>query len=176
MLSLETIMPITKSEMIRMINVAWAEYETCLAGFTDKQMTDLFDAQGWNVRDHITHLAAWEEMIAMLIQGKQRFQFLGVDSTELSAKPIDELNVVIREHKKNLPITAAIADYRRAHQALMASLQTLTDADLSQPAGKFFSQIPQDDPRRVVDIIQDNADRHISEHLPWIKTLVGASG
>ena len=165
-------MPLTKSELINQIDAAWAEFETYLAGLTDQQMTDLYDDQGWNVSDHITHLAAWEETIVMLIQGKPRFQFLGVDSTQLSGKPIDEINTVIRDHMKNLPIASAVAEYRRGHQELMASLQTLTDADLSQPGGKFFPQISPDEARRVVDIIQDNADGHITEHLPWIKAIV----
>ena len=172
---MEITMPPTKSEMIRMIDAAWAEIESYLAGLTEKQMMDLCDDQGWNVRDHVTHLAAWEEAIVMLIQGKPRFQFLGVDSTQLSMKPIDELNAIIREHWKNPSVTAAIEAYRRIHQELMASLQTLTDADLSQPGGMFFKQIPPDEERRVVDIIQDNTDRHIAEHLPWIKTIVTAS-
>ena len=169
-------MPPTKSELIHKIDAAWENLETYLAGLTEQQMTGLCDDQGWNVSDHITHLAAWEEMIVRLLQGKPRFQFLGVDSSELSKKPIDEINAVIRDHWKNLSGTAAIEAYRRSHQNLIASLQTLADADLSQPAGKVFTQIPPDDERRVVDILQDNADRHIAEHLPWIQTIVRASG
>jgi hypothetical protein len=168
-------MPLTKSELIHKIGAAWENFETYLAGLTEQQMMDLRDDQGWNVRDHITHLAAWEEVIVMFLQGKPRFQFLGVDSTQLSRKPIDEINAIIREHWKNPTVTAAIEAYRRSHHELMASLQTLTDADLSQPAGKLFPSIPPDDERRVVDIIQDNADRHIAEHLPWIRTIVTAS-
>jgi hypothetical protein len=168
--------PPTKSGLIDKINAAWENLETCLAGFTEQQMTELCDDQGWNVSDHITHLAAWEEMIVRLLQGKPRFQFLGVDSSQLSKIPIDELNAAIRDHRKNLSGSAAIEACRRSHHNLIASLQTLTDADLSQPAGKVFTQIPPDDERRVVDIIQDNADRHIAEHLPWIQAIVRASG
>jgi hypothetical protein len=169
-------MPPTKSELIRKIGIAWENFQTYLAGLTEQQMTDLCDDQGWNVSDHITHLAAWEEMIVMLLQGKPRFQFLGVDSSQLSIQPIDEINAIIRDRRRNLSATAAIEGYRRSHHKLVASLQTLTDADLSQPAGKVFAQIPPDDERRVVDIIQDNADRHIAEHLPWIQAIVRASG
>jgi len=158
------------------IQAAWAELETYLAGFSEEQIADLCDDQGWNVSDHITHLAAWEEMIVMLLQGKPRFQFLGVDSSQLSVKPIDEINAVIHEHWKNPSITAASEAYRRSQQKLMASLQRLTDADLGQPANKLFPQIPPDDERRVVDIIQDNSDRHIAEHLPWIKAILSSGG
>ena len=168
-------MPPTKSELIHKINAAWENLESYLASLTEQQMTDLRDDQGWNVSDHITHLAAWEEMIVRLLQGKPRFQFLGVDSSELSRKPIDELNAVIHDHWKVISGTAAIEAYRRSHQNLIASLQTLADADLSQPAGKIFTQIPPDDERRVVDIIRDNADRHIAEHLPWIQAIVSGS-
>ena len=169
-------MPSMKFELISRINAAWDELVTFLADLTEQQMMDLCDEQGWNIRDHITHLAAWEETIGMLVQGKARFEFLGVDSAELSIKPIDEINAIIREHWKNLPIAAAIEMYRGCHEGLITSLQTLTDADLDQPAGQFFAQLPPDDMRRVVEIINDNADKHIAEHLPWMKSIVNTSG
>jgi len=163
----------TKSELIRLIDDAWAGFDSYLASLTDQQMTDLYDHEGWNVRDHITHLAAWEKTVVLLIQGKPRFQFLGADAAHIAMKPIDELNAALREHWKNLPLTSAIELYRGGHKELIASLQTLTDEDLSRPASQFFPQM-SDDTRRVVDVIQDNANGHIAEHLPWIKAIVRA--
>ena len=163
----------TKSELIRLIDDAWAGFDSYLASLTDQQMTDLYDHEGWNVRDHITHLAAWEKTVVMVIQGKPRFQFLGADSAHIAMKPIDELNAALREHWKNLPLASALELYRGGHKELIASLQTLTDEDLSRPASQFFPQM-SDDTRRVVDVIQDNANGHIAEHLPWIKAIVRA--
>jgi hypothetical protein len=164
-------MPPMKSELISQIDAAWNEFITFLAGLTEQQMMDLYDDQGWNIRDHVTHLAAWEEIIGMLVQRKAQFEFLGVDSSQLPQKPIDEINAIFREYRQNLPIAAAIEVYRSCHQGLITSLQTLTDADLDRPAGRFLPLFKPDDSRAVVEIIHDNADRHIAEHMPWIQTI-----
>jgi Protein of unknown function (DUF1706) len=167
----ETTMIATISELIRLIDDARLEFDSYLASLTPQQMTDLYDHEGWNVKDHITHLTAWEKTVVMVIQGKPRFQFLGADAAHIATKPIDELNAALREHWKNLPLASALELYRGGHQELIASLQTLTDEDLSRPASQFFPQMA-DDTRRVLDVIQNNADGHLAEHLPWIKAIV----
>jgi hypothetical protein len=161
----------TKTEMMQKINAAWAELESFLAGLTDQQMTGLYDNQGWNVRDHITHQATWEESIAMLFQGKSRPQILGIEPSQLAKKDFDAINATIRDRKKNMSGEAAVAELRRVHNLLMKSIQTLSDTDLNKPAAVFFPQIPASDVRTVLQLIQADTDGHFLEHLPWMKAI-----
>jgi hypothetical protein len=156
-----------------MIDATWEGLETYLSGLTEQQMTDLYDDQGWNIRDHITHLAAWEKTNWMLLQGKPRYEGLIDDPALLYQKPIDEENAILREHWQHLSIQAARAEFGRIHHEFRTALQALKDADLSLPAGQLFPQIAPDEPRKVMDILQDNANGHIAEHLPWIQAIAG---
>ena len=161
----------TKSELIHKIDAASADIESFLADLTDVQMTDRYDDQGWNVRDHINHLAVWEESIAMLFHGKPRYESLGIDASQYSSRNFDEINAIIRERLKNLSRASAMDKFRHIHNLLMTSVQTLTDAELNQPAGVFFPQVPANDQRTVLKLIEDNTADHYLEHLPWMEAI-----
>ena len=161
----------TRTELDQRIHSAWAEFETCLGGLSEKQMTDLRDDQGWNVIDHITHLAAWEESVALLAQGQPRHQTLGVEASRFNAGSIDETNEIIRERWSEKSNAEALKKFRGVHAALMAWLATLSDEDVNQPVSGFFQAASPGDSRRVAEIILGNTSDHYLEHMDWIKTL-----
>ncbi len=170
-----------KSEMMRKIDAAWKEIETYLAGLSEAQMTDLHDAQGWNVRDHITHLAAWEESVAMLFHRVPRYQTLGIDPAKYSTRQliisnIDEVNADIRARLQNVSSAAALEEFRRIHKLLMMSVGMLSDTDLNQATAGFFPPSLSNDERRLLALIESNTSEHYVEHLSWIKTLVSTAG
>jgi hypothetical protein len=163
-----------KTEFIQKLEAAWADLETCLASLSESQMTDNHDAQGWNIQDHINHLAAWEESMAMLFQGKPRHQTLGIELPKITWENMDEINAAIRERRKSLPVKSALDEFRELgsiHHMLVASVKGLSEAELKQPADVFFSQAPPGEVRRVFEIIQANSTYHFLEHLPWIEKL-----
>ena len=169
-----------KFEMLRKIDEAWKEIETYLAGLTEAQMIDFHDDQGWNVRDHITHMAAWEESVAMLFHRVPRYQTLGIDPVKYSTRQliinnIDEVNASIRARLQNVSSASALEEFRRIHQLLMMSLGMLSDADLNQTTAGFFPPTLSNDERRLLALIESNTSDHYIEHLPWIKTLVSSA-
>jgi hypothetical protein len=163
-----------KTEFVQKLEAAWVELDSCLASLTESQMTGTFDEQGWNIKDHIAHLAAWEEATAMLFQGKPRHQTLGIELPKITWENMDEINAAIREHRKSLPAKSALDEFlelRSIHHKLMASVKGLSEADLNQPADVFFSQAPPGEDRPVFDIIHANSAEHFRDHLPWIMKL-----
>ena len=161
-----------RTEFVQKLEAAWAELESCLAALSESQMTEFHDDQGWSVKDHITHLAAWEESMAMLFQGKPRHQTLGIELPKFSGENIDKINAAIRERWKPLSIGTAIQEFRSIHTRFLRSVKGLSEADLNQPVGLFFPQTPPGEERRVFELLQANTTDHYLEHLPWINKLV----
>jgi hypothetical protein len=160
-----------RTEFVQKLEAAWEEIEACLASLSESQMTDTFDEQGWNVKDHIAHLAAWEESAALLFHGKTRHQTLGIDLGEFTGENINAINAAVRERWQPLSTQAMLERFHSIHKSLMASVAKLADKDLNQPAAAFFPQTPPGESRRVHEIINANTTYHYQEHLEWIRTL-----
>jgi hypothetical protein len=165
-----------KTEFLQTLQTAWVELETCLDSLTESQMTDTFDDQGWNIKDHIAHLAAWEESMAMLFQRQARHQTLGIDLPKITWENMDEINAAIREQRKTLPVKSALAEFRelRIQHMLVTAVNGLSEEDLHQPVDIYFSQTPPGEDRLLFDMIHGNTTEHFRDHLPWIRKLAGS--
>ena len=164
----------SRTELLQRIESAWADLQSFLAGLTDLQMTEVRDDHGWNVKDHIIHMATWEESVAYLFGGRPRHEALGIDESQFANASFDEINAIVRDQRKHISLGPAMDEFRRVHIELVAAVQGLSDADLNEQVAKFFPQAPRSDDRRVLDLIYDNTAHHFSEHLPWIKALVAS--
>lgn len=166
----------TRTDLLLRIGKAWSELQSFLAELTDAQMTDIRDDQGWNVKDHIIHMAAWQESVAYLFEGRPRHEALGIDESQFANASFDEINAIVRDQRKHISLAPAMDEFRRVHSELVATVQRVSDADLNEPVAKYFPQAPQSDERRVLDLIYDNTAHHVEEHLPWIKALAASRG
>jgi hypothetical protein len=164
----------TKSQLFAEIDKAWAALECYLARLSEAQMTTVHDEHGWTVRDHLTHMAAWEDSVVFFLQGKPRYEALGVEESLFSNGPFDDMNEVIQQLRKDLSLAEATAQLQSTHGQLMSLLQPLTDADLNHPLRHYLPSSPASDRRRAIDLIRDNTAGHFSEHLGWIEALVAA--
>jgi hypothetical protein len=162
----------TKGELMAEVGAAWALLHTSLARLSEAEMTTLHDSQGWTVKDHLTHIAAWEASVVSFLQGRPRHEGLGVDPSLYSNASFDDINAVIQTQRKDLSLEEATAQLQANHRRLLDLLEPLTDADLAQPLSHFLPGSPADDRRRAFDIVRDNTSAHFSEHLAWIEALV----
>ncbi|OGR25581.1 MAG: hypothetical protein A2139_14380 [Desulfobacca sp. RBG_16_60_12] len=162
----------TKAHLLSVIHAAWDALQSFLAPHSETQMTTAHDEHGWAVKDHLTHVAAWEESVVAFLQGKPRYQALGVDQALFEGGSFDEMNEVIQRLRQHLSLPEAMAQLESTHTRLISLLEPLSDADLNQPVRHFLSSSPDTDQRRAMDLIYDNTADHYSEHLAWIEALV----
>ena len=163
----------TKAELLADIERAWLALNAALDRLTETQMTRVTDAQGWTVKDHIIHLTHWERSVVFFLQGKPRHAGLGVDEAIYLKSADDEINAVIYQQRKDLPLSDALAQFRDAHQQLLTLLQPLTDADLQKPYRHYLPDEPGDgDGPPAISVIYGNSAHHFAEHLVWIEALV----
>ena len=165
----------TKAHLVAEIDKSWAALNSLLAQLSETQMTVAHDEHGWAVKDHLTHIAAWEDSVVVFLQGKPRYEALGIDQALFESGSFDEMNAVIQRLRKHLSLPEAMAQLKSIHDRLMSLLQPLSDADLNQPVRHFLPSSPATDRRRAMDLIHDNTADHFSEHLAWIEALIAHS-
>jgi hypothetical protein len=161
----------TLTELMDAIQSAWSDLESFLAGVDDKDAS-MKDANGWTVRDHVTHIAVWEDSVAVLFRGGKRHQALGIDEALYAEASFDEINDVIKLAQEHLSLAQAVELMHRMHAGLMDDVRRLPDADLVTTVRYHFPNAPQSDKRRVIDFISENTAAHYEEHLPWMREIV----
>ena len=164
----------TKAELLAEIEHTWASLNAALDSLTEAQMTALKDAQGWSVKDHLIHLTTWERSVVFFLQGKPRHAGLGVEEALFLKGSDDDVNAVVFQQRKDLPLAEARAQFRDVHQQLLRLLATLTDADLQKPYRHYLPDEPGDgDGPPAINVVYGNSANHFAEHLVWVEALVG---
>ena len=164
----------TKAELLADTARSWVALNSTLDGLGEAQKSAITDAQGWTVKDHVFHLTAWERSVVFFLQGKPRHAGLGVDETLYLNGKEDEINAVVFQQGKDIPLTDALAQFREVHEQLLKLVRPLTDADLQEPYRHYLPDEPGDgDGPPAIDVIYGNSAHHFREHLAWIKALVG---
>ena len=164
----------TKVELLADIERAWVALNATLDQLTEAQMTTITDRQGWTVKDHVIHLAAWERSVVFFLQGKPRHVGLGIDDALYLNGSGDEINTAIFQQRKDLPLHEASVGFRDVHQQLLNLLQPLTDADLHKPYRRYLPQEPgEGEGPLAIKVIYGNSAGHFTEHRAWIEELVG---
>jgi hypothetical protein len=164
-----------KADLLTEIESSWSELNAALDSLTEAQMTDPKDAEGWAVKDHLTHMAAWERSMVFLLKGKPRHEGLGVVEDLYLNGTEDEINAAIQRQTKNLSPAQALAELRGVHSQLLGLLERLSDDDLQKPYKYYLPDEPgKDDGLPILDRVHGNSAHHFKEHLGWIQSLIDA--
>ncbi len=126
---------------------------------------------GWAVKDHLVHLAAWERSLLALLVGVDRSEAMGAGG-ESDVEPINAK--VWAAHRDDTP-EDALAHFRDTHASLMSALGALSDDDLRLPYNHYQPNDPMPSPggdRPVLDWVAGNTYEHYAEHIDWIDQLV----
>ena len=163
----------TKAELAREIEGAWTKLNGGLDRLSQAQMTDIRDAQGWAVKDHLVHMAAWERSVAVFLQGQPRSEGLGVDEQLYLTGDDDAINAAIQEQWKDVSLAEALAEFRKVHTQLLSLIEPMSDDDLHK-ASSMYQPAGLDDPdeRPIIGMIYSNTANHFREHQEWIESLV----
>lgn len=97
----ENSQPSTIAELSTRIARGRAELEEWLATLTQAQLTTPRQ-EGWSIKDHLVHIAAWEAGITALFRGESRFAAMGVDMSKVAPDDFSAINQQIFERNKEL--------------------------------------------------------------------------
>jgi hypothetical protein len=161
----------SNAEMPR-IEVSWNQLAQLVNQVQDAGGMTQVGTDGWSVKDHLAHVAAWEDSLVALIEGRDMLEAMGVRG------PVEENTDAINEAIMNLhakdTAEEALAYFRDSHAQMVAALGKLSDADLQKPYSHFQPGDP-DEKRPAIGWVAGNTYEHYAEHIGWINQLLSES-
>lgn len=168
--------PRNKTDLEARIDQSWSQLEGAIDGLSEAQLTEPRDKAGWNAKDHLAHVAAWERSMVYLLQGLPRHEGLGVEESVYLDGSEDEINAVIQEASKNLALTEVRAVLRATHEQLRTLVAAMSGEDLRKTYSQFLPNEPgEDDGRPILARISGNTDTHFDTHRGYIEKIVAGS-
>lgn len=164
---------LTRLQLLARIEAGWEELQKALQGLDDESMTGVDPASGWAIKDHLIHLAAWEQGIAFVLTNRPRHVGMGLSAEQWGNLTMDEMNEAIYEGGHQRLAAESLANLREAHMEMLNALAELDDADLSRDYSEF-DRGAEYSGRPIVGWIIGDTYEHYREHLGYIRAALGS--
>lgn len=164
---------VTTAEMLRRMDNGWNDLQAYIKTLSEAQLTGPTDAAGWTVKDHVMHLAVWEDGIYALLERTSRREQMGIDAETWERHDYDQINAIIQRRyadKSWAQVSKALQD---VHERLVARIGSMSDADLLRSYRHYAPDSAEERP--VWGWIVGNTFGHYAEHLPWMDAIVKGS-
>ena len=161
---------INKANILKLIEDAWNKFHQYIGTLSEKQITEPKDEGGWTVKDHMIHLAIWEDSLRALLEKRSRPEAMGIDESLWEQGNVDAVNDVIQKRYQNMPLEEVLATLKQCHEKLLATINAMSDEDLMRPHRDFQAHSEIDNP--IYHWIAGNTFDHYEEHLSWIQEIV----
>ena len=125
----------TVTELLRKIEASWSTFNAYIDTLTEAQLTQPTDAAGWTAKDHLIHIASWEDTLNALLDKSPQWEHMGVDKALFFSG--DEINAVIQKRYQNMPLAEVRQKHQEIHKNLMSKLSKLSDEDLYRPVRDY---------------------------------------
>jgi hypothetical protein len=162
-----------KAQLLQRIEGSWATLDELTTGLSQPQLTTT-GPEGWSVKDHLAHVAAWNLSLVALLEGRDRDAAMGV--WDVPNAEVDVVNDLLHRRYLDLVVDEVEALQTGSRQMVREALAKLRDEDLSRPYGYFQpNETRPDSDRPVLEWITGNTNEHADEHVGYIRELVGAT-
>ncbi len=159
----------TTDEVVAKIESSWKDLDA-LAHSLDAEGLSLHRSpDGWAVKDHLVHIAAWEHWLLALFEGRDKLAAMGAAS---AGKEIDDVNDVVYANHRDDSVEDALGYYRGAHAQLMEVLRRQSPDAFERPYKTFFDSGEETDEQPVLVAVAANTYDHYAEHIGWIKEQI----
>jgi uncharacterized protein (TIGR03083 family) len=165
--------PQTKAELLIRIAESRTALEQALSRLSEDQLTTPA-ASGWAIKDHLTHLAAWEAGIAALLRHQPRWAAMGLGEAVIAQYEMDDWNEIIYQQNRDRSLAEVQHYFEESHRQLLAAVERLSEEELFKPYAYFeVGEAGKDDMRPIIGRIIGNTYEHYDEHQGWIEAALG---
>lgn len=164
---------LTKVQLLAKIKAAHTRLEQTLSHLSPVQLTTPDPVNGWTVKDHLAHLAVWQNGIVALLQHRPRWAAMQVDEATVKQTDMDGLNNLLIEQAKTRPLAEVMTAFQQAHEQMLTVLTLLSDEDLAKSYAHYAQSEPDEwSSRPVMGWIVGNTFDHYEEHQSWIEAFL----
>lgn len=162
----------TVTELRRRMDEGLTALITALDRLDPSRLSEPTDGGGWNVRDHLAHMAVWADGMAALLRKENRWAAMGLDISDADRERLgsDGVNDLVVDRHRNLTPNEAKEWLLEAHARVASAVESLTDEDLMRPYGNFASP-PNGRGGPIFQYVVSNTFEHYDEHLPWMEAI-----
>lgn len=164
--------PQTMADLFERIQTAREALEERVAELGDAGL-NVTTKNGWPLRDHLIHIAAWEASLAGIFRRERRGPAMGLEPSDFEGDwKVDDINALLLERHRSMSDDDVRSWFASAHSEALAMLRTLIDSDLQRPFAEFqpYPGAPGDTP--IAEWIAGDTYRHYEEHLEMLSTVV----
>ena len=111
-----------RNELLQHYRTMRQATQKALAGLSDEQLTDP-SLDGWSVKDHLAHLATWDEIRASEIH---RISAGYSTLWKTSGGQDDAINAISYELRRDISLEQAIWEFEITHDQLLAAIADAT--------------------------------------------------
>lgn len=158
---------ISVEELLRRIDSRWQKLQGLLGALTPADWERPL-GDGWPVKVHVAHLAAWERSALGILNGASRPEAMGVPQDLWDRHNTDEINDHLANHAMELPAASARQELDESHQAIVARLSSMTVDELLKPYSHYQPDAPQI-AEPVIGWVVGNTFGHYDEHIEWLE-------
>jgi hypothetical protein len=158
------------NSVVEPIERSWRELSSLVDSLGPTGL-NITGADGWAVKDHLIHIAAWEHSLLALLEGADRHLAMGVGA---DVDETDAINAAVWAMHRDKSAEEALDYFHQTHALLLKLLRTMSDDDLRLPYNHYQPSEPRDpgDNRPALDWVAGNTYEHYAEHIEWINHLV----
>lgn len=160
---------LTRETLMRQMEDSWNELLTFIGSLTPEQLTGPTDAAGWTAKDHIIHIAKWENAGIALLEGKSKRETLDIPQ-EIWDQDDDPVNAVIQERNRDTPMDEVMYTLKETHARMLRKLETMTEEDLQRPYNHYQPGTERTHP--IIRNVMADTTGHYREHIPWMKAII----
>jgi hypothetical protein len=159
---------ITKADLLHQLQAGWDKVNTFLDGLTAEQKIKLTDAAGWTVKDHVIHMAAWEDGFTALLDKQDRRAYMDIDEATWKSGD-DPINAVLQKRYKDLTWDEVMQKRQAIHDKLLQQINAMSDETLQAP---YSTYNPVSKNQYAVNqLIGGSTFSHYEDHLPWMEAI-----
>ena len=149
-----------KATLIARIQDGRREMEALLAQLSEAQMVEAGIAEGWSVKDLLSHITYWERDTVDVLKAAAR----GETPYLTGPEETDARNAEAVARNRDRPAAAVVADYFQTIDDLIAQVETLSEADLTDP-----NRFPWEEGKPLWKHIAGESYAHEHEHREQIR-------
>ena len=124
-----------REQLLGELEKARSELRASYQGLSEEQMMRLGAVGEWSVKDVLSHVASWEEVVLPDLARLARGDTPALVSIDLESANFDSANAVIMSQRRNLPLGQVLRELDIDRADVMAAVGRLPDSALAE--GQF---------------------------------------